>query len=102
MAELLLVDLSLLDELEACLLPEGDTILLLFLTLGAGELALRAGTSPSSSAAQNCQVLNLPRGPLGCLRGITASLSEVKLIITSVKLCIEPQSFTAILATKLA
>ena len=89
MAELLLVDLSLLDELEACLLPEGDTILLTFLTLGAGALALRAGTSPSSSTARTCQVSNLPRGPLGCLGGISANLSEVKIIITSVNLCIE-------------
>ena len=84
MAELLLADLSLLDEFKGCLLLEGDTILLLFLCLGAGALPPRAGTSPSSSSTQTWPAWNLPHGPLGCLGSILANFSEVKVIITSI------------------
>ena len=69
--------LPLLEELEDHPLPVGDTILLLFLALGAGALALRAGTTPFSRSARTFNVLNLPRGPLGCLGGISVTLSEV-------------------------
>lgn len=94
MVKLPLADLSLLEELEACLLLEGETIPLLLVPLeakagaGTGALALRAGTSPCPSSARTCQVSNLPRGPLSCLAGISVSHSEANIIITSIKLCI--------------
>ena len=73
------LDLSLLTELEGCLLLEGETILLLFLGLDEA-LPPRAGTSLSEL---------LPRALLGCLSLILHMLSqdsEVKLIIISSEL----------------
>ena len=69
---LLVTDLSLLDELEGCLLLEGETILLLFLGLGAGALPPRA--SPSLSELLPCG----PLGCLGCILSILTRFSEVK------------------------
>jgi len=73
------LDLSLLTELEGCLLLEGETILLLFLSLDEA-LPPRAGTSLSEL---------LPRALLGCLSLIPHMLSqdsEVKSIIISSEL----------------
>ena len=72
-------DLSLLDELEACLLLEGETILLLLLGL-ADTLPPRAGTSLSEL---------LPQALLECLSLILSMLSqdsEVTSIIISSEL----------------